>query len=106
MPGVCPGQLTGRDGPAAGLHVELVRGLRVLVEVDALDLGVTADPEADRLGDDPAEDERDRERVGEHAERGDRLLAQQRGATTENNPLVATGLIASVEKKPRYRQPM
>jgi hypothetical protein len=47
VPGVGSGELTGRDAAGAGLGVEFVRGLGVFVQVDALDLGVAADPEAD-----------------------------------------------------------
>src|SRR5438105_4772952 len=52
---------------------EVVRGLGVLDLVDAGDLVLLADAEADRVLDERADREGDDERVDHHGERGDRL---------------------------------
>ena len=63
--------------PAATGGAQFVGRLSVLGQVDAGDLLVSGDPEADRLLEREAEGQRDQERVGQDRERPDRLLAQE-----------------------------
>ena len=64
----------------------------MLGDVDAFELGVAADPEADRLLEQEAQDECDDERVRQHREGADGLVAQEGPTTAVEQALHAPGV--------------
>src|SRR3954449_5594900 len=81
---VAVAQEAARAGP--GRRVQVVRRLGVDDQVDAADLVLLVDPEADGPVDHPPDDARHRERVDEHHCRGQHLLAQLVDPTAVEEP--------------------